>query len=176
MQSHDIPPKRQDSKTITGFPEDFLPLAYSLAASYRDRGLELDDLRQEALIGLLKAAEHYDSDREAKFSTYAVYWIKKQIIEALEKESRHSLQASSLENCPEKLWDKTPEPELEPVSRISLPKGLPEIEERVLRMSLEQKLPLCEIARSLGLSTERCKLIKLKALRRIRCSLSKTPD
>lgn len=159
----------------TAFPEELLPLAYSLAASYSGKGLALDELRQEALIGLFKATEHYDPQHQTKFSTYAVYWIKKQILEALEKESRHSLQACSLEQNPKLAQISSPEPIPETKASLRLPADLPELEQQILRLSLEQKLPLKEIGDRLGISTERCKQIKLKALRRIRCSYSVSP-
>jgi len=155
-------------KSGLAFPEELLPLAYSLAASYSGKGLALDDLRQEAMIGLFKAAEHYDPNQAAKLSTYAVYWIKKQILEALDKESRQSLRASSLETCPQTAQINAPDPSPGQGNGIELPSGLPELERTILRLSLEQKLPLKEIASRTGLSTENCKQIKLKALRRIR--------
>jgi len=46
-------------------------LAYSLAARYMARGEDLDDLRQVATLGLVKAARRYDPDRGVKFATYA---------------------------------------------------------------------------------------------------------
>jgi len=50
-------------------------LAYSLAARFGQRGEELDDLNQVALIGLLKAIERFDPDRGAELSTFATFTI-----------------------------------------------------------------------------------------------------
>ena len=58
---------------------DYGNLARGIARRYRGRGLPLEDLHQEALLGLLQAAKSY-RDRGASFATYAVYWIKKRIL------------------------------------------------------------------------------------------------
>lgn len=139
-------------------------LAYSIAQSYRGRGLDPDDLKQEALIGLLGAISHYSPDKGTKFSTYAVFWIKKQILEALKTESSNSLQAEELSE--ELLSSPTTEPRED--ESLVLPAGFPALEESILRYSLEQDLSLREIAQKLQISPERCKQLRQKALRRLR--------
>ena len=57
----------------------YLRLAISMAAKYKRYGAAMNDLIQEASIGLMKAAEKFDPDRGVRFSTYAVWWIKAQI-------------------------------------------------------------------------------------------------
>ena len=54
-------------------------LAISMAAKFRRYGAPMNDLTQEAAIGLMKAAEKFDPDRGVRFSTYAVWWIKAQL-------------------------------------------------------------------------------------------------
>ena len=51
-------------------------LAISMAAKYRRYGAPMNDLIQEASLGLMKAADKFDPDRGVRFSTYAVWWIK----------------------------------------------------------------------------------------------------
>lgn len=51
-------------------------LAGSFARKYAHRGTPLDELVAEAHLGLLEAVENFDPDRGARFSTYAVYWIR----------------------------------------------------------------------------------------------------
>jgi RNA polymerase sigma factor (sigma-70 family) len=53
-----------------------LRLAYSLAKKLRDRGLEFDDLFQQATLGLMRAVDKFDERLGCKFSTYAVLWIR----------------------------------------------------------------------------------------------------
>ena len=51
--------------------------ANKYASKYPDIGLSLDDISQEALMGVMKAAERYDPKADCKFSTYAAFWIER---------------------------------------------------------------------------------------------------
>ncbi len=57
----------------------YMRLAISMAAKYRRYGAPMNDLIQEAGLGLMKAADKFDPDRGVRFSTYAVWWIKASI-------------------------------------------------------------------------------------------------
>lgn len=57
----------------------YMRLAISMAAKYRRYGAPMNDLIQEAGVGLMKAADKFDPDRGVRFSTYAVWWIKASI-------------------------------------------------------------------------------------------------
>lgn len=57
----------------------YMRLAISMAAKFRRYGAPMNDLIQEASLGLMKAAEKFDPDRGVRFSTYAVWWIKASI-------------------------------------------------------------------------------------------------
>ena len=63
--------------------ESNLGLVHALARTYRGRGVPFDDLLQEGTVGLVKAVERFDRRREVKFSTYAVWWIRRSILDAL---------------------------------------------------------------------------------------------
>jgi RNA polymerase sigma-32 factor len=54
----------------------YMRLAISVAAKFRRYGAPMNDLTQEAALGLMKAAEKFDPDRGVRFSTYAVWWIR----------------------------------------------------------------------------------------------------
>jgi RNA polymerase primary sigma factor len=60
-----------------------LGLVYALAERYRARGVPLEDLVQEGSIGLVRAAERFDHRRGLRFSTYAGWWIRRSIMDAL---------------------------------------------------------------------------------------------
>ena len=57
----------------------YMRLAISMAAKFKRYGAPMNDLIQEASVGLMKAAEKFDPDRGLRFSTYAVWWIKASI-------------------------------------------------------------------------------------------------
>jgi RNA polymerase primary sigma factor len=63
-------------------------LVWSVALRYRGLGLELEDLVQEGNVGLLRALDRFDPDRGVRFATYAVWWVRQAIVEALELAGR----------------------------------------------------------------------------------------
>jgi len=63
--------------------ESNLRLVVTIAKTYRSGSIELLDLIQEGTLGLTRAADRYDWRRETKFSTYAAWWIRCEIIKAL---------------------------------------------------------------------------------------------
>ncbi|MCK5283556.1 MAG: sigma-70 family RNA polymerase sigma factor [Nanoarchaeota archaeon] len=66
-----------------------LRLVMHIANKYRNSGLDFDDIFSEGRIGLIKAVDKCDYGRETKFSTYADFWIKQSIQEAIRKNLRH---------------------------------------------------------------------------------------
>lgn len=70
-------------------------LVASIARRYQGRGIPFEDLMSEGNIGLIKAAESFNPDKAAKFSTHATYWIRQSIGRALEgQESQIRLPAN----------------------------------------------------------------------------------
>ena len=67
---------------------DHMYLAKTIAAKYRNKGIEYNDLVQEGLIGVIKAAKKFDPERGVKFSTYATFWVKQAIFETITNKSR----------------------------------------------------------------------------------------
>ena len=63
--------------------ESNLRLVFAVARPYRDRGVAYEDLVQEGTIGLVRAVEKFDYRRGLKFSTYAIWWIRRSIHAAL---------------------------------------------------------------------------------------------
>ena len=75
--------KTGDRRAAQQLVESNLLLVVSIAKNYYGKGLPLEDLIQEGSIGLMTAAERYDSDTGNRFSTFATYWIKQAICRAL---------------------------------------------------------------------------------------------
>jgi RNA polymerase primary sigma factor len=63
--------------------ESNLRLVFALARSYRGRGVPFADLVQEGTVGLVRAVERFDHRRGLKFSTYAVWWIRRSLLDAI---------------------------------------------------------------------------------------------
>ncbi|MDZ4121199.1 MAG: sigma-70 family RNA polymerase sigma factor [Candidatus Cloacimonadaceae bacterium] len=166
-----IEPLHDPEKLIATYQK----LAYSFAYSYRNHGVPIEDLQQESLIGLLEAARRFDPSMNAKFSTYAVYWIKKYVLAAISKEHCTSLDATELQekhlahDIPAlSLSDSMHDCCME--SRLTLPDEIPALEKCVILLSYQQNLTIKEIATKLGLTNEKVKQLRSKALRRLRNS------
>ena len=141
-------------------------LACKFALDCQNRGLPLEDLRQEALLGLLEAAQRFEPERGWNFSTYACHWIKKRLRSALARENPAGWKTEPLGERDVAAPDSQ-NPDLAS-SEISFPLSMPAAERRVLLLSINQGLPLKEVAARLGISVERVKQLRSKALRRIK--------
>jgi RNA polymerase primary sigma factor len=72
-----------------------LGLVYSLAQRYTGRGVPFEDLVQEGTIGLVRAVEKFDHRRGLKLSTYAVWWIRRSLINAIGDERTIRIPSSA---------------------------------------------------------------------------------
>src|SRR5262245_36120418 len=68
--------------------EQTLPLVISVAQTYRYRGVPIEELVQEGALGLQRAAETFAPGRGATFATYAIWWVRKAMAQAVGHESR----------------------------------------------------------------------------------------
>ena len=75
--------ERGDLRAKDEMVERNLRLVFALARRYAGRGVPLEDLVQEGTIGLVRAVEKFDYRRDLKFSTYAVWWIRGSLVDAL---------------------------------------------------------------------------------------------
>ena len=69
----------RDEEALHRLITAYMRLAISMASKFRRYGAPMNDLIQEAGLGLMKAADKFDPDRGVRFSTYAVWWIKASI-------------------------------------------------------------------------------------------------
>jgi len=134
-----------------------LRLAYSVAKKYQWSGEALDDLVQEANIGLIKAVDRFDWRRGFRFSTYAMWWVRQQVSRAIADKARlvrvpvHMFDAASkiLREC--KAFEaKEGRPESK--SEISLRTGVSPAKVEYLLTVLDEIASLDEQAPELGLN------------------------
>ncbi|MCA9803935.1 MAG: sigma-70 family RNA polymerase sigma factor [Cyanobacteria bacterium HKST-UBA02] len=178
---------RESSRARERFVLANLRLVVGIAKRYSGRGLSLEELIQEGNVGLLKAVDRFEPDRGNRFSTYAVWWIRQQIVGALKSKNRTRSTSIDLntEEGPLDIPDPfAPDPQDVAEQTLSrhvlarLVSNLPPRERDVISLlyGIGGKKPLDHetAARLLGMSRQRLSQIEKRALVKLRKSKSQT--
>ena len=125
-----------DSRAIKELVSANLRFVVSVAKQYQHQGLSLSDLINEGNVGLLKAASRFDATRGFKFISYAVWWIRQAIIQALTVHSRLVRL---------------------PLNKISVQNKIKKVEAHFEQLN-DRKPSIDEISRIMGVSLEEIEL------------------
>lgn len=151
-----------------------LRFVVTVANQYKDQGLSLPDLINEGNVGLIRAAEKFDETRGFKFISYAVWWIRERILQALAEEQKHNSRQLSGELpspdnliAPSGLSDETASAE---TNRALNMLGERErlIIERTFGINGQPEMTLEEMGERMGLSRQRVRQIREKSIRKLR--------
>ena len=183
-----------------------LKFVFDIAKHYTGRGLSISELISEGNMGLLRAIEKFDEEKDIKFISYAVWWIRQAMLEAIKKKKMLIMveidPTDSNDNIFErKIADDEDERiggasdvgfsneaeeykkelkanQKEVIGKLlnSLNSREKEIIEHYYGLSNERELTLNEIGKKYNLSSERVRQVKLTAIRKLRSSMMMYDD
>lgn len=188
--------KRGDTKARNELLEANLKFVFDVAKRYSGKGVPMGDLISEGNLGLIRAIEKFDESNDVKFISYAVWWIRHSMLDAIQKRkltesveleagvSNDNVFARSLsdDEDDELDGDSPLDDTSEAYERLSkqnslLNKMFSNLSQREVNVinyyfgiDGNEKLNLIEIGKKLGITSERVRQIKMNAIRKMRSS------
>jgi RNA polymerase primary sigma factor len=189
--------KRGDTKARNELLEANLKFVFDVAKRYSGRGVPMGDLISEGNMGLIKAIEKFDERNDVKFISYAVWWIRHSILDAIQKKkltefvevengvSNDKTISNMLVDEEDDICDSFQSPVREDIFSTEntilqnnlLGKMFGGLSKREMTVILDyfgmegrDKKNLIEIGKELGITSERVRQIKLNAIRKMRSS------
>ena len=152
------------------FVKKYINLVRNIAHTFKNTGIDFEDLVQEGLLGLCEAHNKYDENRGASFPTFATHCIKNKILAYVIKENKHfvEINESHTQSSTAPITDHSA-----PHKALPLPDDMPEMEKIILNLYFVEKKTLIEIAETLNTTREKTRQLKNKAMRRYKNLLTK---
>ena len=177
--------RKGDRRALDKLVRANLRFVVSVAKQYQNQGLSLPDLINEGNVGLIKAAEKFDETRGFKFISYAVWWIlPEKISDSLRASGSHvSVDAPFIEGEENSLLDVMTNPDSPMADKGLVSESLSteidralgvlnerekQIIERSFGINNQPEMTLEEIGETFGLTRERVRQIREKAIRKLR--------
>ena len=181
-----------DTKAHEDIVRHNLKFVAKIAKGYRNQGVPYEDLISEGNLGLIHAIEKYDTERGVPFPSYAVWWIRNSMREAIEK--RNNAVFDNAENSEEKYYEifhegerinedferKLDELQERNASVSMLLECLQERERRIITLFYGlnggKEMTLDEVSDRMNLTIERVRQIKDKAMMKIKSNTLALPE
>ncbi len=156
--------------------QNYLPLIKSIASKYRGV-VPFEDLVQEGFVGVIEAKGNFDPSKGVKFSTYAFYWIRKRISEAVRREGIQTLNSVELneEILPGKETERYGDGASKKLDE-GISKNFSSLERSVLKLHFQEEKSLSQIAEELGICREKVRQAKYLLLRKVKINQELTKD
>lgn len=179
--------QKGDNKALNKLVEHNLRFVINIAKCYRDRGVTFSDLISEGNLGLIHAARKFNPNKNIKFISYAVWWIRCYINDFIEEHTNTAeFSTDSYQNyqyCEDMINEKFEEDLNNLNDRKStiaeLLVCLKERERNIIQMSFglngEKEMTLDEISKKTDLSMERVRQIKDCAIMKLKCEVLSLP-
>lgn len=152
---------------------DYLPLVKSIAKKYVQFGVDYEDLVQQGSLGLIESAKRFNPRQGPNFATYSRFWIKKYILELVNKEIKNSKVNNVEKEKSQRRKENSDNlnSSILASNKIEMKKALEKLdplEREIFELSCIKRVPLNKISKELGITRERARQYRQKAKRRLK--------